>query len=173
MLVEIIDRASAVINDAHKNAIATAKGDGKPGLKMAAEAYIQDIRSERLGTKLKILPVLTVEVSLVYAGKEGTRYKRITPVLEGLILLLQNNKLGLEIAPLNAISAVEITDPDDARAREVVYLLKFSTSYVCRTLSDEEVLRQAGKLLEVGFEYYLQDPSDDGVPDASDVVNLD
>jgi len=108
------------------------------------------------------------DVSMIFRGisTAGQRRKAVYPILEGIEAALLDQKLGLDIKPLRLKSFRNVT-PDEYREQGLlVYNLEVETAYHLRRLDEEEV----DDLLRVGLNYYLQDPVDDAVADASDLV---
>ena len=85
--------------------------------------------------------------------------------MQGLMLA----DLGLEITPMRPSRFANITDGEMREKDTMVYQIQFFTSYVMSRADDEDVT----DLLRIGLNYYLQDPEDDGVADATDLVELE
>lgn len=119
-------------------------------------------------TKFKCEPTILVAVVFKHHASEKKRRHGIYPILEAVLLRLMLQTLGLEIKPLRPIRFRNITDRDLAEDGLLAYQFEFATSYVVEMVDDEVV----EDLLKVGLEYYLQDPEDDEVKDAEDIVEL-
>ncbi len=113
-------------------------------------------------------------VSLVFSGimdysnlsEEATRRRGIYIILETVVQAVMLQTLSLDIKPLLPKSFKDVT-PDDYRERGIlIYNLEIETSYHLAKVDDEVLV----DLLRVGLNYYLQDPSDDNVVDASDLL---
>jgi len=102
-------------------------------------------------------------------ANQDQRRKGMNNILEGALLLLMDNEVGLDITPLKALRFGDITDADMAAQGLLLYALEFSTN--CEIKPPAEYLD--GDLLKVGLTYYLQDPVDDLKSDADDLVSLD
>lgn len=114
----------------------------------------------------------TARVFLVVLFKdlkdERARRRGIYPILLGIILLLAGKRLGLEIAPIAPERFRNVTRENFTKLGLTAYEIELSTSFdVTVTQEDEST---AFDMLHLGVEYYLQDPADDGKPDASDEV---
>lgn len=98
---------------------------------------------------------------------EKMRRHGLYPILEGVIQGLMLNSLGLDIDPLVPKSFRNITDADMQKGNVLAYQIEFATAYTAKPPEEKTV-----DLLRIGLEYYLQDPADDGVMDAQDIVTL-
>jgi hypothetical protein len=113
---------------------------------------------------------VTCFVDIVFSNlqNEAQRRKGIYAILEGVVQCLLMQKLGLDIAPLAPKSFRNITSAEHASKGLIVYEMEFNTSCNISKLDEEETT----DLLEIGLSYYLQDPTDDDIPDAADTVTL-
>ncbi|PKN05553.1 MAG: hypothetical protein CVU74_01100 [Deltaproteobacteria bacterium HGW-Deltaproteobacteria-9] len=100
---------------------------------------------------------------------EADRRKGVYPILLAILLFLAGNKFGLKIEALVPKRLDNITEEAEAKAGKIVFQIEFETGFVITPTSDEELV----DLLTIGLNYYLQDPADDNIADASDVVTLD
>ncbi|OPY07252.1 MAG: hypothetical protein A4E68_01934 [Syntrophaceae bacterium PtaB.Bin095] len=107
-----------------------------------------------------------VDIVFSHLGNEEQRRRGIYPILEGVLQTLLLQTLGLEIAPVRPKAFRNVTS-ETLRAKGLLaYSLEFETSCHLRKLDEEE----AADLLRIGLNYYLQDPEDDEVVDASDLI---
>ena len=100
--------------------------------------------------------------------KEADRKKGAFLVLEGIVGTLTLQKFDLSIDPLKPQRWQNVTSEKDATAGKARYMLIMSTAYTIEAVDDEVVT----DLLTVGLSYFLQDPADDDVQDAEDIVDL-
>jgi hypothetical protein len=107
-----------------------------------------------------------VDIVFSHLGNEEQRRRGIYPLLEGIVQALLLQTLGLGIAPLRPKTFRNVTSETLRAKGLLVYSLEFETSCHLRKLDEEE----ADDLLRVGLNYYLQDPEDDEVADASDLI---
>jgi hypothetical protein len=96
------------------------------------------------------------------------RRKGVYPILESILALLINNKFGLKIDALAPKRLDNITEEKEAKEGKLVFQIEFETGFVLTAISDEAI----EDLLTIGLNYYLQEPADDNVADASDEVTL-
>jgi len=111
---------------------------------------------------------VTVYVDVIFSNvqSEAQRRKGVYPILEGVLLCLFGQKLGLEITPLIPKSFRNTTTEELKSKGLIAYTLTMSTGYHIRRVDDEAVT----DLLSVGLSYYLQ--PDDGKADAEDLLTL-
>lgn len=109
-----------------------------------------------------------VDVIFSHLASEGERRKGVYLILQGIVQTLLLQDLGLAIKALVPHNWKNVTTEEFREKGLIVYSLELSTSFVITKLDEEAV----ADLLTVGFNYYLQDPADDGVADASDEVTL-
>lgn len=156
----------------------------------ALKAKIFDFKDDRLSRRQTFLPTifLSIEASEFQPGPdesflqdvflfmlvvftdlkgEATRRKGIYPFLEGVIGILASQKLGLDIEPLAPVGLQNVTEEDDARAGEIKYQLKFQTQFKVEKAADDPA---AANLLTLAVQYFLQEPIDDGLKDAEDII---
>lgn len=145
------------------------KEAGDPIADVSVYAHIDDggIRKITIN-KMKIEVVLKISIVFKHLNEEQDRREGIYPILLGVIGILTGQKLDLQIDPLKPTGFRNITDGYDEKAGLIVFQMKFGTGFVITEMSDET----AEDLLRIGLNYYLQDPADDGVEDATDVVEL-
>jgi hypothetical protein len=113
---------------------------------------------------------LTVIVTVLFTSSKGeeARRKGIYPIIEAILSGLACEALGLDIKPLEPLKIRNVTDEDLASEGLMAWEMEFATGYQFRRLPDAEITG----LLLLGLNYYLQDPADDGVADATDIVRL-
>lgn len=116
----------------------------------------------------KMTPSVYVIVTFQHLRNVEERRKGVYPIIESIMALLIGNKLGLKIDALKPKRLDNITNEAEAEEGKIVIQIEFETSFMISTLSDEEIT----DLLRIGLNYYLQDPADDHVADASDTVTL-
>jgi len=109
---------------------------------------------------------VSVLVKFKNMQSEEARRKGINPLVKGIILLLAGQKLGLDIRELQPKSFRDVTNEEKYVGGVIEYLLEFTTSFTIERQDDEAVT----DLITIGLNYYLQDPADDQVADASDVI---
>lgn len=109
-----------------------------------------------------------VDIVFSHLQNEEMRRKGIMPILEGVYQCLLLQKLGLSILPIVPQKFRNTTPPEMKEKGQIVFTLEFGTKFNITRLDEEAVT----DLLRVGLNYYLQDPADDGVADASDLVTL-
>ena len=111
---------------------------------------------------------ILVHIMFENFANQDQRRKGMNTILEGALLLLMDNDVGLDITPLKALRFGDITDADMAAQGLLLYALEFSTN--CEIRPPADIF--AGDLLRIGLAYYLQEPADDHITDADDLVNL-
>ncbi|ABC76431.1 phage protein Gp37 [Syntrophus aciditrophicus] len=107
-----------------------------------------------------------VDIVFSHLGNEEQRRRGIYPILEGIVQTLLLQTLGLGIAPLRPKAFRNVTSEALRAKGLLVYSLEFETGCHLRKLDEEA----AADLLRVGLNYYLQDPEDDEVADAADLI---
>ena len=123
----------------------------------------------RVAQSWKITPQVFVIVTFQNLRNVADRRKGVYPILESIVALLMGNKFGLAIDALVPKRLDNITEEKEAGEGKIVFQLEFETGFIIEKLSDETIV----DLLRIGLNYYLQDPADDEIVDASDVVTLD
>ncbi len=118
--------------------------------------------------KLKLDALIYLSFVFNSTDTEDTRRNTVFPLLTGALNILALQDLGLTIDPLLPVSFQNITSADDVTAGLLVYQLQFKTYFYIEKMDDEAVT----DLLKVALDYYLQEPSDDGVKDAADEITL-
>lgn len=117
--------------------------------------------------KQNIKVFLTVIFDNIRAVED--RRKGIYLIIEGVIAHLMLQSVGLEIDPLMPAGFRNITSEDDMDLGRILFQIEFHSGYEIRkSQTDEEAA--APDLITIGLNYFLQDPVDDGVVDASDTV---
>lgn len=105
-------------------------------------------------------------------GEEQRRFQ-ILNLIEAIVNALFLRKLGLELQnPLMPLSFANVTDEKYASAGYQLYELRFSCSfnYTKETVWDD--VEDLGLLETIVTNYFLQDPKDDGVADATGKITL-
>ena len=119
--------------------------------------------------KWKQTVTVYVDVVFSYLGSDGERRKGVNLILQGIIQTLLEQKLGLAIDPLVPGDWSNTTTEELRKGGLIAFSLRMQTAFVMKQLDEEEAV----DLLRVGLNYFLQDPADDDVADAADVVELD
>jgi hypothetical protein len=99
---------------------------------------------------------------------EEKRRQGMSIIIMGIFHKLANSTLGLDIKALQPVRFRDVTTEAIAAAGQLLFDLEFSTSFELRKTDTD----QADDLLRIGMNYYLQDPADDHVADAGDLVQL-
>lgn len=156
----------------------------------ALKAKIFDFKVDRLPRRQTFLPTIFLSIEaaefedgpdesfyqdvflfmlVVFTDLEGeaTRRKGIYPFLQGVIGILASQKLELDIDPISPVGLQNVTEEDDARNGEIKYQLKFQTRFKVDKAAEDPA---PADLLTLAVEYFLQEPSDDGLVDAADVI---
>ncbi|HRR42346.1 MAG TPA: DUF1834 family protein, partial [Syntrophales bacterium] len=109
-----------------------------------------------------------IYVDIVFSDmqSEAQRRKGVYPILEGIILSLIGQSLGLEIAPLRPVSFQNVTTREHGEKGLIVYELELATKFNLKAASDETVT----DLCAIGLSYCLK-PGDE-TADAADEVHL-
>lgn len=169
MLSEIEDAVAARIEDRLSDAagyVAVQRGlEGipKPAVYVAVESgKLSRVTSEAY--KQTVTGYCFVVFS--HLGGEDQRRRGVFPILEGILQAILLQTLGLDISPVVPAGFRNATTEEFSQRGLIVFSLEFETSYILKKLADEI----AADLLRVGLNYYLQDPSDDDVADASDLL---
>ena len=116
---------------------------------------------KKLGqVKYKCSPTIAVVAVFKHHG--------VYPILEGIVLRLMLQDMGLEITPLVPVRFRNVTDKALGEKGLMAYQIDLKTSFTVTRVDDEVAV----DLLKVGLEYYLQDPVDDGIADAEDEITL-
>jgi len=124
---------------------------------------------KKLGqVKYKCSPTIAVVAVFKHRGGEKERRHGVYPILEGIVLRLMLQDMGLEITPLVPVRFRNVTDKALGEKGLMAYQIDFKTSFTVTRVDDEVAV----DLLKVGLEYYLQDPVDDGVADAEDLIEF-
>jgi len=137
------------------------------GKQIAVSACLDSGSLERI-TSNTYRQTVSGDVSMIFRGISTAAQRRqaVYPILEGIEVALLGQQFGLDINPLRIKSFRNVTLDEYREQGLLVYNMEVETSYHIRRLDDEEV----DDLLRVGLNYYLQDPLDDAVADASDLV---
>lgn len=113
--------------------------------------------------KIRIL----VAVKVLKAGDETERRAKSLPLCEAIIRELLLQDLGLSIDPIVPTALNYRTAPEGFREGWIVWELLFETRFSFEKIPDEET-----SLNSIFVEYFLQDPSDDNIADASDLIEV-
>jgi hypothetical protein len=121
-------------------------------------------------TQTKYRCELTIVLVAIFKNYKSEKDRRhgVYPILQGIINLLLLQDLDLEILPIIPKNFRNVTDDTLADKGLIAYQIELNTSYIIEKTDDEEDIN----LLRIGLEYYLQDPEDDDVLDAQDIVEL-
>lgn len=134
----------------------------------AALIFVDSGEIERLTPeKWKVSPEITVALVLKDMGREKTRRSGISALIEGVITALAGQKLGLDIQEIQPQGFRNVTDKELAELGLMVFALRLKTSFTASKPDDEA---DAEDLIRIGLNYFLQDPADDAVADASDLI---
>jgi len=107
-------------------------------------------------------------------GEEKRRFI-IHNLIEGITDSLFLKKLGLELQdPITPMSFANVTDERFSSAGYIIYELKFSTSFNFeKDASNSDEMSDDGVINSIVTDFYLQDPSDDGISDSTSSLTLD
>lgn len=123
----------------------------------------------RIGNgKYKCSVKVYIALAFKSAHSEKQRRHGIYPILLGIFELLMMQTFGLAIDALVPKTFMNITDKDMQKSDILAYQLGFVTAFTVKMKKEQST----GDLLRIGLNYYLQDPGDDGEPDAQDLVTL-
>lgn len=122
----------------------------------------------RVAQQYKITPQVFVVVTFQNLRSTQDRRKGVYPIIESILALLIGQKFGLAIDGLKPKRLDNITEEKEAEAGKIIFQIEFETGFIIEAQSDEELV----DLLTVGLNYYLQEPSDDDVADATDEITL-
>lgn len=122
-------------------------------------------------TQAKYRCELSIVIVVIFKNFKSEKDRRhgVYPILQSVIGLLLLQDFDLDISPTIPNSFRNVTDNDLADKGLMAYQIELRTSYVIEKIDDEELF----DLLRIGLEYYLQDPEDDGVMDAQDIIDLE
>ena len=121
-------------------------------------------------TTYKCVTGLTLYLMVSDLRGEAQRRFAILSLIEAMIDALFLKKLGLELQdPLLPLGFANVTDEKYAGAGYQLYELKFSTSF---NFEKDPDVSDEGLLRTIVTQYFLQDPSDDGVYDTSGEISL-
>jgi hypothetical protein len=143
-----------------------ARGIVYPAVFVSTEAG-KFVRIGQAACKLTV--TLTVIIVFKHLTSEKDRRHGVYPVLEGVVNLLMLQTLGLEISPLIPVGFRNVTDEELADDKLMAYQLELETSFTLTRVDDEK----ATDLLQIGLQYFLQDPEDDQEADAEDLVDFE
>jgi hypothetical protein len=122
----------------------------------------------RVAQTYKVTPQVFVIVTFQNLRSVADRRRGVYPILKAILALLIGQKLGLPIEALRPKRLDNITEEKEANEGKIVFQIEFETGFVINATEDEEAVTD---LLRLGLSYYLQDPTDDNVADASDIVS--
>lgn len=120
-------------------------------------------------TKLCCKVAIFIVLDLQHAVNATTRLRGLYTLLEAIVSYLTLKTLSLEITPIMPVRFMRQDEVERELAGIVGYGLELETSYIVTEMEDEE----STHLLKVGLEYFLQDPEDDGIKDADDLVEFE
>ena len=128
---------------------------------------ITDVKFRKLtANKYKAVLVLSVGLEIQNLKDDGERRKAAYPVISGIIELLSNSRLGIDIDPLVPVRASDTTPYDiEASTGTLRYQIDFTTGM---QITIPEI--DAGNLLKLSVDYFLR-PGDD-IADATDETDL-
>lgn len=116
-------------------------------------------------------PSLYVYLVFKNVASESQRRHGIYPLVEGVIQLLTKQRFGLEIEPLEPVSAPEIQNSKFTERGLMGWQIQFKTGFDVDPF-DADAGNAAIALLSTSIRYYMQHV-DDGQHDASDIVDLE
>lgn len=170
MIAEVENKILDWLDTAGLGVRATDVTKGESIKKPAVFVYIEAGQLTRAAmSKIKVSLDVYVLIAFRSVRDELERRHGLYPILEGVMQGLMLADLGLDITPLIPDRFANITDVEFREKNTLLYQIKFTTSYIMARVKEEDV----ADLLRIGLEYYLQDPEDDGVADASDLVTLE
>lgn len=123
----------------------------------------------RVAQQYKITSQVFVVVTFQNLRSTADRRKGVYPIIESIVALLVGQTFGLKIEGLRPKRLDNITEEKEALEGKIIFQIEFETGFVIAAQSDEELV----DLLTIGLSYYLQDPADDDIADASDTVTPD
>lgn len=171
MFAEIEDKIVDLLTEklAAVSRIAVDESHSVNTLKLpGVDVIIGNFTFTRVAQNYKVVPQVYVIVTFQNLRSVKDRRRGVYPVLQALIALLVNNKLGLAIDALKPKRCDNITEEKEADEGKVVFQIEFETGFIIEAASDAQLV----DLLRIGLSYYLQDPADDGKSDAEDLVRL-
>lgn len=164
---KIVERLNAKLTDVSR--IAIDEAHSLQALKMpSVDVVVAGGPFIRVGQQIKLKPQVFVIVTFQNLRSAADRRKGVYPILEAIVALLVDNKLGLKIDALLPKRLDNITEESEAQAGKIVIQMEFETGFIIDKQDDEVIT----DLLRIGLNYYLQDPVDDEVADATDLVTL-
>jgi hypothetical protein len=148
---------------------ASAKIDVQRGIEGIPQQAVYVSAEEGTFTRVTddvLRQTVTIFVDVVFSNvqSEAQRRKGIYPIMEGVLLCLFGQKLGLAITPLVPKSFRNTTTEELKSKGLIAYSLELSTSYHIKRIDDEAVT----DLFYVGLKYFLQ--PDDENEDAEEIV---
>ena len=170
MIAEIENKILDWLDHAGLGVRATDVTKGESIKKPAAFVYVEAGQLPWAAmSKIKVSLDVYVLIAFRSVRDELERRHGLYPILEGVMQGLMLADLDLDITPLIPDRFLNITDNEFREKNTLVYQIKFTTSYIMAPVEEDDIT----DLLRIGLEYYLQDPEDDGVADASDLVTLE
>lgn len=165
---KIIERLNAKLTDVSR--IAIDEAHSAQSLKVpAVDVIVFGGQFVRVAQQWKVTPKVYVIVTFQNLRSVADRRRGVYPILQAIVALLVDNKLGLKIDALAPKRLDNITEESEANAGKIVFQIEFETGFIIAKQDDEVIT----DLLRIGLSYYLQDPADDDVADATDLVTLD
>ncbi len=170
MIAEIENKVLAWLETAGLGVRAVDVTRGESIKKPAAFVYVEAGEfSKATMNKYKCRADVYLLIAFRSVKDELERRHGLYPILEGVITGLMLADMDLDITPLVPVRFTNITDKDFRESNTLVYQILFNTSFMFTREEAETVT----DLLRIGLEYYLQDPEDDDVKDASDLVGFE
>lgn len=121
---------------------------------------------ERAASSWKQTVTISILLEFKHAKGEAARRSGSNPMVEAIIQMLLNQRLGLDITRLKPLRWREVTNEDDYEEGKNKYLIQFSTSYTIEELDEDEV----EELLGIAVDYLFQ--SGDDQVDAADELAI-
>ncbi len=171
MITEIEEAIIARLEDKGLNVAKRRVKDGSKHVKLPAVYVTTQAGDFMKETLTKYRCEISVSVAVVFKNLKSDQDQRhgVYPILMSVTSFLMLQDLGLEIRPLKPIRFRNITDEEMAEGGLTAFQLVFKTSFILTRMDEEE----AFDLLRIGLSYFLQDPEDDNVVDAQDIVTLE
>lgn len=118
-----------------------------------------------------------VDIRILFAAKhlstkdnERHRREKFLPMIQDVFKALTLRTFGLYIKPLQPTRLKYVTAEKNFQEGWIVYLLEFSTSYTLTAILPEDEEADLGVTEKFFVDYFLQEPTDDGIKDASDEI---
>lgn len=164
---KIVERLTTKLESAAR--IAVDEAHSATSLKLPGiDVIIGDGTFARVAQQYKITAQVFVIVTFQNLKSVADRRRGVYPIVISAVSLLVGQTFGLAIDALKPKRLDNITEEKKALEGKIVFQLEFETGFIITAQSDEVV----ADLLRVGLNYYLQDPTDDDIADATDEVTL-